>query len=188
MVEKVSVSIEEASDVIAFWFDELGPQQWFKKDPNLDKLIASRYAHLHDAATRCELWPWRVTSEGRLAEIIVLDQFSRNIYRQSALAFANDSLALALSQEAISIGADKMLTIDQRAFLYMPFMHSESLPMHDIAMELFSINGLEMNLKFEKQHRDIIQRFGRYPHRNLILGRASTHDENAFLKQPDSAF
>ncbi|NMH58772.1 DUF924 family protein [Alteromonas ponticola] len=188
MVEKVSIPIEEASGVIAFWFNELSPEQKFKKDRNVDKLIETRYGHVHAAASRCELWPWRVTPVGRLAEIIVLDQFSRNIYRDDARAFANDTLALALSQEAISLGIDKLLSSEQRAFLYMPFMHSESLHIHGIAMELFAAEGLEMHLNFEKQHREIIRRFGRYPHRNAVLGRESSKEESAFLNEPGSAF
>ncbi|MCW8090634.1 DUF924 family protein [Alteromonas sp. ASW11-130] len=188
MVEKTGISTEEASGVIAFWFQELKPEQWFKKDNSVDKLIAVRYAKIHTAATRGELWHWRATPLGRLAEVIVLDQFSRNIFRDNEKAFSNDVLALALSQEAISLAADKTLPIEQRAFMYMPFMHSESLHIHDIAMQLFATEGLEAQLKFEKQHRDIICKFGRYPHRNTILGRESTPAEKAFLNQPGSAF
>ena len=131
---------------------------------------------------------WRKEAEGRLAEIIVLDQFSRKMFRDSPLSFANDSLALALSQEAISVGADQELSPIQRSFLYMPFMHSESLIIHGIAVDLFKNNGIQANLDFEIKHQDIIKRFGRYPHRNKILGRVSSKEEIQFLKQPGSGF
>ena len=182
------ITVEEAASVLAFWFEELEPAQWFRKDESLDTLIRARFGSVHQAAACCELWPWRATSHGRLAEIIVLDQFSRNIYRDQAQAFSCDPVALALAQEAISVGADKQLTDAERAFLYMPFMHSESLEIHDSAMELFDDNGLQQNFKHEKKHRDILQRFGRYPHRNAILGRTSTPEEEKFLTQPGSSF
>ncbi|MFI7918815.1 DUF924 family protein, partial [Acinetobacter baumannii] len=117
------------------------------------------------------LWSWRKTPEGRLAEIIVLDQFSRNIYRDQPESFAYDGLALALSQEAISLQLDAQLNPEQRSFLYMPFMHSESKLIHEFALKLFQRLGNEINLSFEKKHKVIIDRFGRYPHRNAILGR-----------------
>ena len=123
-----------------------------------------------------------------MAEIIVLDQFSRNIYRDQAQAFAYDSLALALAQEAISLQLDAQLSPEQRSFLYMPFMHSESKLMHEYALKLFQRLGNEINLSFEKKHKIIIDRFGRYPHRNEILGRTSTAEELEFLTQPNSSF
>ena len=136
----------------------------------------------------CELYEWRKSAKGRLAEIIVLDQFSRNMFRGTAQAFAYDSLALALSQEAVAIEADKLLNPTERSFLYMPFMHSESLAIHERAIELYRAEGLEFNLEFEIKHKVIIDRFGRYPHRNKILGRASTKEEIRFLQQPNSSF
>ncbi|WP_228517791.1 DUF924 family protein [Aliidiomarina indica] len=174
--------------VLQFWFEELSAEQWFKKDTALDQLITERFKALHQSATQCELFHWRHSPEGRLAEIIVLDQFSRNIYRDQAGAFASDALALALAQEAVAQCADNTLSANQRAFLYMPYMHSESLPIHEVAMRLYDQPGLEYNLEFEIQHRDIIARFGRYPHRNGILGRESTDEEVEFLTQPGSSF
>jgi uncharacterized protein (DUF924 family) len=134
------------------------------------------------------LFEWRKDAHGRLAEVIVLDQFSRNMFRNSPLSFTCDSLALALAQEAISVGADKSLNQAERSFLYMPFMHSESLKIHEIATELFRDNGNKNSLDFELKHKAIIARFGRYPHRNSILGRKSTDEEIEFLKQPGSGF
>ena len=142
----------------------------------------------HQQAAQAELWGWRKTAEGRLAEIIVLDQFSRNLFRDSPQAFAQDSLALALAQEAISLNLDQQLSPEQRAFLYMPFMHSESKLIHEFALKLFQRLGNPTNLEFEKKHKVIIDRFGRYPHRNQILGRESTDEELTFLTQPDSSF
>ena len=118
----------------------------------------------------------------------MLDQFSRNINRGEAQAFANDALALGLAQEAVAAGADRLLAPAERAFLYMPYMHSESAAIHALAVALFSQPGLEHNLDFELRHKAIIDRFGRYPHRNAVLGRASTAEEAAFLQTPGSSF
>lgn len=175
-------------DILRFWFEETDPSQWWKKDENFDRIIIERFSGLHYSATRCELFEWRKDAKGRLAEIIVLDQFSRNMFRGSPLSFANDSLALALSQEAISVVADGFLNQVERSFLYMPFMHSESLKIHEVATDLFLKNGNRQNLDFEIKHKTIIERFGRYPHRNSILGRESTEEEIQFLKQPGSGF
>ncbi|WP_373181691.1 DUF924 family protein [Halomonas campaniensis] len=175
-------------EVIGFWFGELKPAQWFRKDPALDAEIAARFAALLEAAGRGELWSWRLSARGRLAEVIVLDQFSRNIHRDTPLAFARDPVALVLAQEAVAHRIDRHLDVAWRAFLYMPWMHSESLAIHDEALGLFDQPGLEESLRFEQRHRDIIARFGRYPHRNAILGRPSTPEELAFLEQPGSSF
>lgn len=175
-------------DVLHFWFDELTAQQHFARDDALDAHIRQRFAATLQAAQRCELWTWRATPRGRLAEILVLDQFSRNIHRESPLAFAQDSLALALAQELVAGRHDTTLPVPYRAFAYMPYMHSESLAIHEQAMALFGQPGLEDNLQFEIRHRDILARFGRYPHRNAVLGRASTPDELAFLTEPGSSF
>ena len=175
-------------EIIHFWFEELKPEQWWAKDNDLDQKITQKFSKVHAQAVKCELYQWRVLPLGRLAEIIVLDQFSRNIFRDSPLAFANDSLALALAQEAIALEADKYLTPIQRSFLYLPFMHSESLKIHKIAVDLYKKNGIKTNLEFEIKHKKIIEKFNRYPHRNSILGRISTPEEIEFLKQPDSNF
>jgi uncharacterized protein (DUF924 family) len=175
-------------DILNFWFHELTPAHWWKKDDALDAEIKQRFAAIHAQAARCELFDWRMAAKGRLAEIIILDQFSRNIFRDSPQAFAHDSLALALAQEAVAVGADKALSPSERSFLYMPFMHAESAAIHQIAVTLFSAPGMENNLDFELKHQAIITRFGRYPHRNKILGRESTAEEIEFLKQPGSGF
>ncbi|GHB13383.1 DUF924 family protein [Salinicola rhizosphaerae] len=174
--------------VLDFWFDELTPKQWFAKDAALDRTIAERFGATLAAAASGEMWTWRRSAQGRLAEVIVLDQFSRNIHRDKPQAFAQDPLALGLAQAAIDGGHDMALPVSQRIFLYMPFMHSESLLIHGEAVRLFDQPGMEEQLRFEQRHRDIIERFGRYPHRNAILGRRSTPEESAFLTQPGSSF
>ena len=175
-------------NVFNFWFLELQPKDWFSATDSTDQLIRERFTGLHAQATRGELFSWRNSAQGRLAEIIILDQFSRNIFRNTPGAFASDSLALVLSQEAVFLSADQTLTPVQKSFIYMPYMHSESLFIHDESVRLFSQAGLEDNLKFEMRHREILQKFGRYPHRNQILGRASTNEELEFLKLPGSSF
>ncbi|MEC8232249.1 MAG: DUF924 family protein [Pseudomonadota bacterium] len=187
-MDKTQFVMEEANAVLEFWFSELSSEHWFAQDDHVDQTITSRFSKLRNAAVRGELWPWRATATGRLAEIIVLDQFSRNIFRESAHAFSADGIALVLAQEAVSVEADKMLTPQQRAFLYMPFMHSESLSIHDIALELFSQEGLEQQFMFAKRHQEVIETFGRYPHRNIVLGRESTFEELSFLKTHPNGF
>lgn len=173
--------------VLQFWFEDCKPSQWFNADPVFDLAVQERFESVLIQAQRGELFSWRETPEGRLAEIIVLDQFSRNIYRDRAEAFASDGLALVLAQEAVAQGCDQALPAKQRAFLYMPYMHSESKLIHQQAVKLFSAPGLESNLDFEHKHKAIIDRFGRYPHRNKILGRQSTSEELDFLTEPESA-
>ncbi len=175
-------------NILHFWFEELEPSQWWVKDENLDRLIYDRFADVHEQAVRCELYEWRKTADGRLAEIIILDQFSRNMFRGSPLAFSNDPLALALAQEATAGGFDQQLPPAKRSFIYLPFMHSESIAIHQIAEKLYSQPGLEANLEWEIKHKNIIEGFGRYPHRNAILGRESTEEEIEFLRQPGSSF
>lgn len=179
---------DKSKEVLEFWFEELDPKQWFNSTEELDQKIYRRFGELHDAAAKGELESWRVTPEGSLAEIILLDQFSRNIYRGKPDAFANDLAALVLAQEAIRKGFHSKLETFKRSFIYMPFMHSESLVVHKKALRLFNEPGLEDNFDYEIKHKNIIERFGRYPHRNKILGRDSTAEEIEFLSQPGSSF
>ena len=172
-----------AETVLQFWFVQTPPALWFAKSEAFDGQIRDRFAATHQAAASGELFTWRDTLEGRLAEIIVLDQLSRNLFRDTAQAFAHDGMALALAQEAVRSGVGA-LPPERRAFAYMPYMHSESPLIHARALELFSQPGLERSLDFEKAHAAIIERFGRYPHRNAALGRASTEAERAFFWSP----
>ena len=175
-------------DILDFWFSSDNEPNWFAKSDVFDQLIEKKFKLVHLQAAASELWSWRKNADGRLAEIIVLDQFSRNLFRKDPRAFAQDGLALALAQEAISLQLDQQLSPKQRSFLYLPFMHSESKLIHEFALKLFQRLGNETNLEFEKKHKVIIDHFGRYPHRNVVLGRVSTAEEIEFLKQPNSSF
>ncbi len=175
-------------EILDFWFKELESKQWWVKDEKLDRDIESRFGTLHQKAIAGELSDWRDGPGGRLAEIIILDQFSRNIYRDRPESFAYDSMALVLAQEAIRAEADQIFDAPEKAFFYMPFMHSEASAIHKVALKLFDQPGVEFNLDFEEKHKAIIDRFGRYPHRNRILGRQSTVEEARFLTEPNSSF
>jgi uncharacterized protein (DUF924 family) len=175
-------------DILNFWFEALAPAQWWRVDAALDAEIRARFGEIHRSAAACELFAWRDKPAGRLAEIIVLDQFSRNMYRGTPQAFACDAMALALAQEAVRVRADTALDASRRGFLYMPYMHSESPVIHAHAAQLFAAPGLEHHSKSALQHKAIIDRFGRYPHRNAVLGRASSAEEVSFLSEPNSSF
>jgi len=176
------------SDIIHFWYTQIPPRSWFIKDLAFDARLKRTFGHTHQQAAAGELAHWRQKPLGRLAEIIVLDQFSRNLCRDTSQAFAYDGQALVLAQAAIAQGADIHLTPMQKCFMYMPFMHSESALIHQQAVKLFHQPGLEDNYTFELKHKAIIDRFGRYPHRNSVLQRQSTTQELAFLSQPGSSF
>ena len=180
-----NIFMSKSIEIINFWFTEIEPKQHWVKDPAFDAQIKERFGDILIAASKCELFSWRKTAQGRLAEIIVLDQFSRNIYRDTPQAFAQDALALCLAQEAVSLAVDKNLAENEIPFLYMPYMHSESNVLHVEAEKLFKQTG---NYDFELKHKVIIDRFGRYPHRNEILGRDSTEEEIEFLNEPGSSF
>lgn len=182
------LGVEMYQNIIKFWFEEIEKSQWWKKDDKFDDLIKSRFLDIHIKATKGELFTWRKTSLGVLAEIIILDQFSRNMFRDEPESFAYDSIALVLAQSAIAEGRDLELNVAQRSFLYMPFMHSESLLIHEEAVRLFTELGASSPLEYENKHKNIIHKFGRYPHRNKILGRVSTLEELKFLTLPGSSF
>ena len=175
-------------DVLAFWFDEINPKSWWAAEPDFDALVRSRFGPLLQQASAGECFGWRNEPRGRLAEVIVLDQFSRNIHRGTGQAFAQDPMALALAQEAVAQGAHAALSPVECSFLLMPYMHSESRVVHAQTELLYRNHAPEDNYNFELRHKAIIDRFGRYPHRNQVLGRASTAEEVEFLKQPGSKF
>jgi uncharacterized protein (DUF924 family) len=177
-----------ATEVIKFWFEDIEPKQRFTKDLTFDELIRSKFSVVHEKAANGLLYKWRDHPLDALAEVIVLDQFSRNMFRDTPKAFAYDTLALVLAQEAVRRKLDKELEPNQKGFLYMPFMHSESKEIHELALFLFDQPGLEDTYNFELKHKIIIDRFGRYPHRNELLNRESTPEEVEFLKQPGSGF
>ena len=166
-------------EVIAFWFETLEPADWYRKSDAMDERIRRRFEPTFHRVVAGETSAWRDSPEGRLAEIIVLDQFSRNMFRGTPAAFATDPIALVLAQEAVRNGVDRELEGPKRSFLYMPYMHSESAKVHQLALPLFTDTP---NLKYEVEHKAIIDRFGRYPHRNAVLGRTSTPEEIEWMK------
>lgn len=174
--------------VCRFWFDEIRPEQWWSKDPAFDALIRHRFLRLHQKAVSGELDEWRNDPEGALAEIIILDQFSRNMFRGRAESFAFDAQALSLAQAAIRLTYDMKIPGYQRAFMYLPFMHSESIEIQKISVKLYENLGQKENLIYAIKHKIIIDRFGRYPHRNALLNRQSTAEEVQFLQEEGSSF
>ena len=175
-------------EIIDFWFEELTPSQRFERDENIDLKMTERFIALHSSVVAGEYSSWRSEAMGRLAEILVIDQFSRNIYRDDPKSFIYDPMALALAQEAVRGEYNKNMDPKYKQFLYMPYMHSESDMIHNSAMLLFSEPGLEESFDFELKHKSIIERFGRYPYRNKVLGRTSTPEEIEFLKQAGPIF
>lgn len=171
-----------AQDVLAFW-REAGEERWFTKDAAFDTQVNERFARLLDDAKHGRLDSWKDSDEGLLALIIVLDQFPRNIYRNDARAFATDAMARQLTHEAIACGADQRIDRSLRAFVYMPLMHSESLADQERCVALYRALGNANNLKFAELHADIIRKFGRFPHRNAVLGRSTTPEEATFLAE-----
>lgn len=174
--------------ILSFWFEEIDPKSWWKKDAAFDETVRARFLDSHTAALRGEFFSWRHDARGRLAEILVLDQFPRNMFRNTAAAFSSDPLALVLAQEVIGHDMLDQLTASEASFILMPIMHSESLRVHEAFACYFTLPGLSGTLDYENKHVDILKRFGRYPHRNALLGRASTDDEVAFLRGPLSSF
>mgnify|MGYP005850410919 CR=1 FL=1 len=174
--------------ILKFWFEELDPKDWWRKDDALDAKVAARFAGVYEELRKSVPAPWLDTPEGVLAAILVLDQFPRNMFRNTPRAFATDAQALALAKRAIAEGIDTKLEPRKRAFVYMPFQHSEDRADQARSIALFTAHGDPLNLDFALKHKAIIDRFGRFPHRNEILGRASTAEELEFLKQPGSSF
>jgi uncharacterized protein (DUF924 family) len=172
--------MKTAADVLHFWFVQHGREQWFGGGPEFDAKLTAEFAETHLAVAAGEAWTWRKTTEGRLAEIIVLDQFSRQIFRGQAKAFAQDPMALALAQEAVAGGHDQAVEMPQRMFFYLPYMHSESLKVHEESLRLHQAMGVPEGIEYELAHQDVLKRFGRYPRRNEALGRTSTSVEAAY--------
>ncbi|HEX5612731.1 MAG TPA: DUF924 family protein [Burkholderiales bacterium] len=175
-----------AQAVLDFWFRGEEPRkEWFQKDPAFDAEIARRFLALHEVAAAGELADWRHSPGDCLALIILLDQFPRNMFRGTAKAFSTDAMALDAAKHAVDTGLDRSMSDVQRTFVYLPFEHSESLADQERALELFAGNP---NFEWARKHWEIVRRFGRFPHRNAILGRESTAAEIEFLKEPGSGF
>lgn len=169
-----------AADIVTFW-REAGPERWFKKDPAFDDEIKRRFLAAHEAAAAGTLSAWETSAEGTLALLILLDQFPRNMFRGDARAFATDPHARAVAAGALVRGFDAQVPAAMRAFFYLPFEHSETLADQERSLALYKASGDADGLKWAEAHADIIRRFGRFPHRNAALGRATTAAEQAFL-------
>lgn len=178
----------DAAQVLAFWFTELRREQWFARDATVDAAIRKRFADLYRRLAAEVPATWRTTPAGHLAAVIVLDQFPRHLFRGDPRAFASDDAALALAEEALAAGVDRALGAAERIFLCMPFQHSESREIQACSVALFAAIGDPEALEAAKRHREIVDRFGRFSHRNAALGRASTPEEIEFLKEPKSSF
>jgi len=180
---------QDAADVLAFWFEEIEPKAWFTKDTDFDRRVTERFGAAHARAAAGELDHWQERAEGALALVLLLDQFPRNMFRDSPRAFASDAGALAVAKQAIVRGLDMELVGDRRIFLYMPFQHSEELADQRRSVELFAERlDSENMLGYARRHLAIIERFGRFPHRNAVLGRANTPEEAEFLEEKGSSF
>ena len=178
-----------AKTIIKFWFNDIEQKSWFIKDSAFDQLLKEKFQAHISAALNHQYLDWENDPKSRLALILLLDQMTRNVFRDTPQAFAGDERALSLSLKAIQDNQlDQEADQDKRAFLLMPLMHSEDIRIQNKSIPLFEKYANEMTLKFAHQHRDIILRFGRYPHRNHILGRPSTTAEIEFLKNPNSGF
>ena len=169
-----------AADVVAFW-REAGPSKWFAKDDAFDAEFERRFSDAHFAAARRELDDWAGTAEGALALLVLLDQFPRNVYRGTGHAYATDPLAMHFARRMVDAGQDRQLAPELRRFCYLPFQHAEDLAEQERAVALIRAGG-DGDAKWAVHHRDIIRRFGRFPHRNAILGRESTPEELAYMR------
>jgi len=176
------------ADVLTFWFDKLGRPGWFAQDAAIGEEIRTRFAPLIREVNGRSIEESISSPDHVLASLIVLDQFTRNVYRSTPQAFAYDELARAIARLAIALHIDQRVPLERRIFIYLPFEHSEALADQLRAVELIEVLGDAEYTRYAEAHRDVVARFGRFPHRNEILGRSSTADEIEFLKQPGSAF
>lgn len=180
--------MRDIDQIHSFWFEESSEKQWFEKDPEFDRQIQERFGALVEAASKGKLEEWLETPRGALAYILLLDQFTRNIHRGSSQAFAADAKARAAAIKVLVEGYDRDVSDREKTFLYLPFEHSENLEDQERSVALFEAIGDDRLTDYAVRHRDIIARFGRFPHRNDVLGRESTDAEQEFLKQPGSSF
>ena len=174
---------DEAGEILRFWFGELKPEQWWKRDDAVDAVIRERFLDLHERLAEDVPEEWLASPRSRLAAVIALDQFPRNLFRASPRSFATDAKALALAKETIALGLDTELGESERIFLYVPFQHSENPDDQAQSVALYETLGNPDTLDFAKKHKLVIDRFGRFPHRNAVLGRESTQAERSFVAQ-----
>ncbi len=174
-----------AHEILDFWFADATRKLWFDSTPEFDAQLRERYRDTWEAARRGELDGWTETAEGCLALVIVLDQFPLNMFRGEAQSYSTEAQSREVSRTAIERGFDGQIETERKAFLYMPFMHSEKIEDQDFALELFDQPGLESNQRFARHHHGIVERFGRFPHRNAALGRESTAAEVEYLNSKE---
>lgn len=177
-------------EILRFWFDDIEHSRWFKKDPGFDRELDQRFGEFLAQAKNDQLDDWDDTSDGRLALIILLDQFSRNIFRGTSAAFEADAKALLLAVDGIEDGCDHELSLEQRSFFYLPLRHAEDLAMQELGLaKTRELNDAGYGTdKYALNHLEIITRFGRFPHRNIVLGRRNTPEEDAYLKDGKAGF
>ena len=183
-----SGEIRRPDEVVGYWCETLTAKDWWQSTPDLDARVFEQFATTHLALSREVTPAWRASPEARLAAIIVLDQFPRNMYRASPMAFATDWIARREARLALEAGADKLVDYGRRHFFYMPFEHSEELADQDLSVSLFEVHDDEMYLDYAIRHREVIAEYGRFPHRNVFLGRLSTPEEKAYLAEPGAGF
>ncbi|MEP3232128.1 MAG: DUF924 family protein [Hyphomicrobiales bacterium] len=176
-----------AQDVLSFWFEEISPKQQFVKDEQFDAEIKRRFGPLH-ASLKKDASSFTSTPKGALAAILVFDQFSRNMFRGSGQAFDTDPLALLIAKDLITSGADKTMPDNHRIFVYMPFMHAETLEDQEQSVALFTALGITSNIAYANKHHDVVKKYGRFPHRNKAIDRVSSPEEKTFINTPGTAF
>lgn len=178
----------KAEEVLGFWFEGLMPEQWFAKSDELDRMIGERFEALRRVVLESRAAGWRDEPRTLLAAVILLDQFSRNVHRGTPEAFAADPVAQELASLAVERGWDRDMTEAQRQFLYLPFEHAESRELQAVSLSCFAALGQEEALEYARQHAEVIARYGRFPSRNAALGRASTLEEEEYLRQPGAGW
>ncbi|MFW6027695.1 MAG: DUF924 family protein [bacterium] len=184
----MTIGSSRIADILDFWFGELNETQWWSPPPPVDEAVRERFRDLYEALAHEVPAAWRASARNLLAAAIVLDQFPRNMFRNDPRAYATDSRALALAREALDRGLDAELGVKERMFLYMPFQHSEDAAVQAESVALFEQLGDDGALNFARRHKAVIDRFGRFPHRNTILGRETTAEERAFLAEHPAGF
>ncbi len=181
---------DSQKDIINFWFEETKPQQWFQVNPEYDELVRSKFIEIYELARQGGLDDWKNDADGVLCLCLLFDQFPRNMFRGTPQAFATDEQGLLVAKYAISKGLDQVITPDRRRFVYLPFEHSEHLTDQKKSLDLFGVMKHEYPLSYEYavRHYDVIEKYGRFPHRNNILGRENTLEEDIYLSQEGSGF
>ena len=179
-------SMDDPQPIIDFWFSEAVRPRWFQSTDEFDQALIQRYEDIWQQAKHGKLDHWMQTAPGCLALVIILDQFPLNMYRGTAKSFSTEARSREIARHALELNFDAQMPVEQKAFLYMPFMHSEDMADQDRCLELFEQPGLESNLRFARHHRGIIEKFGRFPHRNAPLGRESTPAEIEYLNSREA--